>query len=228
MEIGGLVKLSLVDWPGEVAAVIFTRRCNFRCPWCHNRDLVEPLPSSPVLPESEVLSYLSARRQLLSGVVISGGEPTLQDDLAPFLARLKEMGYAVKLDTNGSRPNVLRSLLKEGLVDRVAVDYKVPLSEYPIRVGWAVPDSVYQSLQLVMNLGCGEVRTTVVPGIHSPALLRRMVNELKIDLRVYRLQPFRPGSCLDPKYDDYPAVSREDMAVLEAALRNDATASANL
>lgn len=228
MEIGGLVKLSLVDWPGEVVAVVFTRGCNFRCPWCHNRNLVEPALFPPALPEAEVLSYLAARRRVLTGVVVSGGEPTLQESLVSFLARLKEMGYAVKLDTNGSQPRVLRNLLDKGLVDRVAVDYKVPLAEYPTRLGWPAPGAVRQSLGLVMSHGCGEVRTTIVPGIHSPEVLRRMVRESKIDLRMYRLQPFRPGSCLDPAYDGYPTVSREHVAALEAALRNDAVEGADV
>ena len=222
------MKLSLVDWPGEVAAVVFTRGCNFRCPWCHNRHLVEPAPYAPALPQAGVLSYLAARRQLLTGVVVSGGEPTLQEDLASFLARVKEMGYRVKLDTNGSKPDVLRNLLEEGLVDRLAVDYKVPLAEYAARVGWADPGAVKQSLELVRSRGCGEVRTTVVPGIHSLEVLRRMLHEVEVDPRTYRLQPFRPGSCLDPACDGLPAVSKESVAALEAALHNDAVAGAHI
>lgn len=226
--IGGLVKVSLVDWPGRVAAVVFTRGCNFRCPWCHNRSLVEPALFPPALPEEEVLSHLARRRGLLTGVVVSGGEPTLHTDLVPFLRKVKEMGYAVKLDTNGSRPEFLGQLLTEGLVDRVAVDYKVPLDEYPARLGWAAPQEVRRTIALVVERGCGEVRTTVVPGIHSVEVLRRMVREVTIPPGAYRLQPFRPGSCLDPAYNRYPAVTGEEVAVLAAVLPGHATAGTDI
>ena len=113
MKIHGFQKTTLLDYPGHVAATIFVGGCNFRCPFCHNGQLVLDVAGQPVIPEEEVLTYLKKRRGVLEGVCITGGEPTLQEDLADFIHSLKDLGYLVKLDTNGYRPEVLRSLLQE-------------------------------------------------------------------------------------------------------------------
>ncbi|MDI6813294.1 MAG: anaerobic ribonucleoside-triphosphate reductase activating protein [Desulfitobacteriaceae bacterium] len=115
MIIGGFTKLSTIDWPGKLAAVIFTRGCNFRCPWCHNKSLVWPELYGPEIPGPEVLAYLEKRKSYLDGVVVTGGEPTIQKDLPAFLKKIKNIGLKVKLDTNGSNPNMLEYLLQEGL-----------------------------------------------------------------------------------------------------------------
>lgn len=124
MLIGGLLKFSLIDYPGKVAAVVFTQGCNYRCPFCHNPELVLPELFEPSLDPGDVFSFLEKRRGQLQGVVVTGGEPTLHAGLASFLERIKSMGFLIKLDTNGSSPEVLRGLLERGLLDFVAMDVK--------------------------------------------------------------------------------------------------------
>ena len=129
MKIGGVQKTTMLDFPGKVSAVVFTQGCNFLCPYCHNPDLVFSRQEELSLPD--LLAFLAQRRKILEGVVISGGEPTLHDGLFSFCATLKSLGYAVKLDTNGSRPDVLRQLLQARLVDYVAMDVKATPEQYP-------------------------------------------------------------------------------------------------
>jgi pyruvate formate lyase activating enzyme len=138
MNIAGFVPLSLCDYPGRVAAVVFTQGCNYRCPWCHNGHLL-PLTADPAkrVSEAQVLAVLEERRNRLGGVVVSGGEPTLQLALPRFLRRLKALGLDVKLDTNGSHPNVLRQLLEDRLLDYVAMDVKAPWDRYAALTGMA-------------------------------------------------------------------------------------------
>jgi pyruvate formate lyase activating enzyme len=164
MQIGGFQKTSLIDYPGKVASVIFTQGCNFRCPFCHNRDLVEHLAMKELLAEAQVLGYLAFRRDKIQGVVVTGGEPTLQPDLLNFLAKLKALGYAVKLDTNGSRPDVLREALRLKLVDFVAMDIKAPLQKYASLAGVSVDLSDIQvSRDLILSSGIEhQFRTTAV------------------------------------------------------------------
>lgn len=127
MKIGGLQKLSLIDYPEKISAVIFTQGCNFRCPYCHNPQLVDVKLYQPCLEEKDIFRFLENRRGRLDAVVITGGEPALQDDLIPFIMDIRRLGFAVKLDTNGSRPRVLERLLRDGLVDFIAMDVKAQI-----------------------------------------------------------------------------------------------------
>jgi pyruvate formate lyase activating enzyme len=164
MWIGGLQKLSLIDYPGKLACVIFTRGCNFRCRYCHNPELVLPDKFCPVVPEHEVMDFLMLRTEYLDGVVISGGEPTIQEDLIPFLDKLKHIGYLIKLDTNGSRPDVLRRLIDLKRVDYIAMDVKAPLHRYreTIAVDFP-PETIEESIHVIIKSGIEhEFRTTVV------------------------------------------------------------------
>lgn len=135
MKIYGFQKLTLLDYPEHLAALVFTGGCNFRCPWCHNGDLIHPSSDMPRLDEREVLSQLERRASMLEGVVISGGEPTLQPDLRDFITSCRNMGYKIKLDTNGSRPEILLPLLEDGLVDYVAMDIKADKKTYGTAAG---------------------------------------------------------------------------------------------
>lgn len=135
MKIYGFQKLTLLDYPEHLAALVFTGGCNFRCPWCHNGDLIHPSSDMPCLDECEVLSQLERRASMLEGVVISGGEPTLQPDLRDFITSCRNMGYKIKLDTNGSRPEILIPLLEDGLVDYVAMDIKADKKTYGTAAG---------------------------------------------------------------------------------------------
>ncbi|MBC7092690.1 anaerobic ribonucleoside-triphosphate reductase activating protein [Candidatus Bipolaricaulota bacterium] len=194
MRIGGFLKLSLCDWPGRPAAVVFAQGCNFRCPWCHNPTLVSAEPAGPLIPEEEVLEWLARRRDFLGGVVVSGGEPAVQPDLLSFLAKLKALGLAVKLDTNGSRPEVVAAALGAGLADFVAVDYKVPARMYGMvsSDGLAAAGPVLETVRAVLLVRKGLVRTTAVPGVHDEKILEEMRREAGADILV---QPWRrpPG-----------------------------------
>jgi len=130
MKIGGLQKISFIDYPGSIGAVVFVQGCNFRCPYCHNPELVDPERYGPLLNEGEVLAFLEKRRGKLDAVTLTGGEPTLQPDLVGFLRKVREMGYRIKLDTNGSQPEVLAALIREKLVDYLAMDIKGPREKY--------------------------------------------------------------------------------------------------
>ena len=170
MTICGFQKLTLLDYPGRVAATVFTGGCNLRCPFCHNAQLVTDLRRTPVLDTDEVLAYLQKRRGILDGVCITGGEPTLQPDLPAFLGRLHAMGYAVKLDTNGTNPDLLRRLIADGLVDYVAMDIKQCREKYGIAAG-KIPFQtapIEESIRLLMSGSIPyEFRTTTVRGIHT-------------------------------------------------------------
>ncbi len=197
MEIGGFVPCSLSDFPGRPAAVLFTQGCNYRCPFCHNGGLIRIGPGR--LEEQAVMAQLAERRGLLDGVVVSGGEPTLQPDLPRVCARLQAMGFAVKLDTNGSRPAVLHTLLADQLVDYVAMDVKAPSAKYAALTGVA-PDlgAIRKSIRLLAASGIPhQFRTTVV----APLLtlldldaIRRLLPDNSSHIR----QPFRAEHALDP------------------------------
>lgn len=165
MKIGGLQKVSLIDYPGKICAVVFTRGCNFRCPFCHNASLVLPERfGADEVSEEEVFGFLEIRKGKLDAVVISGGEPTVQRDLPVFIGKIKSMGYEVKLDTNGTNPGVLEDLLRLNLLDYLAMDIKAPFDKYPVLAGRAVDiDSLRKSISLIMNSGLEyEFRTTMV------------------------------------------------------------------
>ncbi|MCL2085509.1 anaerobic ribonucleoside-triphosphate reductase activating protein [Candidatus Saccharibacteria bacterium] len=166
MKIGGLIKTSLVDYPGKVACSIFTIGCNFRCGFCHNPELVDPIRYIQEIPEELVFEFLEKRKDNLDGVAISGGEPTVQPDLAKFLRRVKKLGLLVKLDSNGSNPDVLEDLFGQNLVDFIAMDVKGPIEKYESIMGWPAGAKCKRSIDLILASGIShEFRTTVVKGM---------------------------------------------------------------
>jgi len=170
MELHGLQKLTLLDYPGKTGCTLFFGGCNLRCPFCHNASLVLRPGSCPTIPENELFAFLKKRQGLLDGVCVTGGEPLLQPGLADLLKRIRELGYAVKLDTNGCFPDRLEKLIEAGLVDYVAMDLKNSREEYPKTVGIANFDTapIDQSIRLLMEGRVEyEFRTTVVQGLHT-------------------------------------------------------------
>ena len=169
MQIHGLNKTTLLDYPGIVASTVFTGSCNFRCPYCQNADLVLDPMSQPMISEDEVLSHVKKRKGIIKGVCITGGEPTLQKDLREFIVKLKELDVLVKLDTNGYRPNVTRDLIKEGLIDYVAMDIKSSPEGYSDVAGIKIDTSIIkESVDLIMSSGIDyEFRTTVIREFHN-------------------------------------------------------------
>lgn len=191
MRVVGWVKSSTVDYPGQLCTSVFTPGCNFNCRWCHNRNVWD---SRDEISSDEVLAFLHARQGLLDGVAISGGEPTLQLDLPAFCEQVKQQGFLVKLDTNGSNPQALRELLSRSLVDYVAMDYKAPWQRYSELCGCEVDvRCVQQSMQMVFESGLAyELRTTVVPQLSLDDLLCMAGDEHIPLLQRYALQLYRP------------------------------------
>ncbi|MDR3274312.1 MAG: anaerobic ribonucleoside-triphosphate reductase activating protein [Puniceicoccales bacterium] len=169
MLIGGLQKVSLIDFPGKIASVVFTQACNFRCPFCHNATLVDRRQFGPTLSEDEIFGYLSTRKEQIEGVVISGGEPTLQSDLKQFMCKVKDLGFRTKLDTNGTKPDVVAELINLNLADFIAMDIKHDFARYDLACGvQARIEDIIRSIDLLKTCGVDyEFRTTIVPGIHS-------------------------------------------------------------
>ncbi len=221
MRFGGLQRLTLSDFPGRVAAVAFTAGCNFRCAYCHNPALVACDRGVDSYTARDVLNLLDRRRGKLDGLVISGGEPTLQRALIPFVRQVKRRGLAVKLDTNGSRPEVLGRLLDEGLVDYVAMDVKAPLARYEAVAGAReAARSVGRSIERVLCSAVDhEFRTTVVrPLLASDDVIE--IGCLLYGSARYVLQSFVPGTTLDPALPDTAsAFSTEEMGALRDRLR---------
>lgn len=180
MLINGFQKMTLLDFPGKVACTVFLGGCNFRCPFCHNAGLV--LGSNPEsYTEEEILSYLEKRKGLLDGVCITGGEPTLRPDLLPFIEKVKALGFAVKLDTNGTNPALLKELLDNALVDYVAMDIKNSFEKYPETCGLDGMDldSVKESIALLIGGKVDfEFRTTVVSPLHTPEDIEALAKEI--------------------------------------------------
>ncbi len=222
-------KTSLVDFPGRVAAVIFLPLCNFRCPYCHNAGLVDPERAEGELaPLGEFLAFLDKRKRVLGGVVISGGEPLLHEETPRLAAAIRDRGLAVKIDTNGSFPERLESLLGSGgaqPVDFVSLDLKTAPSSYG-RVAPALPDAadrVLESIRLLRALRRGggpafEIRITCAPGIVGLDDTRAIAAILDPEDEVF-LQEFRPGGCLDPAWDSVEPYPREVMEQLLSEVR---------
>lgn len=201
MNIGALQKFSLIEYPGKICAVIFTQGCNFRCPYCHNRELVDPDFFEPLLPEEDVFAFLTKRRGKLDAVTITGGEPSLQPDIVPFVARLKEMDYLVKIDSNGSCPGVLKELIRPCLVDYVAMDIKGPLEKYASITGTSVGlEKIRESIDLILSSGVRyEFRTTVVASLLDLVDLKK-ISALIPKAERYVLQKFIPSKTLDAAF----------------------------
>lgn len=200
MDIGGLQKNSLIDFPGKIAALIFTQGCNFHCPYCHNPSLI-PMKTGENFPEKEILLFLEKRRGLLEGVAITGGEPTLQEDLPLFCRKLKDLGYPVKLDTNGSTPDILERLIREKLVDFIAMDIKTSPARYsPLLVSFPVKKEIEASIQLILQSGLDhEFRSTCVyPFITEENILE--VLPLVRGANRYSLQHFSDVSLLNTHF----------------------------
>ena len=216
MHIKGLQKLSLLDYAGHVACTVFTGGCNFRCPFCHNASLVLSPAKDFDIDEAEFFAFLRKRHGILDGVCVSGGEPTLMPDILDFLAKIKAIGYDVKLDTNGSRPDVLRAAIEQGLVDYVAMDIKNSPEKYALTAGLDCFDlsAVRESVGILLEGKVGfEFRTTVVPGYHEEGDIEKICEWIK-GADKYFLQPFKnSGDILGGLYDTFSESELEALLV---------------
>lgn len=195
MKIYGLEKLSLVDYDGKVSATIFTGKCNFRCGFCHNSPLVVDFDSLPPLDEKEVFDYLKKRIGILEGVCITGGEPTLQTTLPSYCEKLKEIGYSVKLDTNGTNPEMVKSLHQNGLVDYFAMDIKNDKESYASIIGFDKFDTskIEQTVEYFLTSDVNyEFRTTLINEFHAEDNMKKIGEWIK-GAKAYFMQKFKDG-----------------------------------
>ena len=222
MKVTGIQKLTLLDYPGVVACTVFTAGCNFRCPFCHNAMLVLPEQiDNECLTDDEVFGFLQKRRGVLDGVAVTGGEPLLHADMPEFLARVKELGYKIKLDTNGSNPELLSEIIKNKLVDRVAMDIKNAPEEYARTIGLESFDiaPVERSKEMLLSGETDyEFRTTVVKGIHTKESLIGAAKWIE-GAKEYYLQQFKDsGNLILP--DGLSAYDEKQMHTLADAVRD--------
>lgn len=213
-----LEKCTLIDYPGHTACMVYTIGCNFRCPYCHNPELVDETAEGKVT-EDDVLAFLDTRKGLLDGVVITGGEPTMHDDLLSFMGKVKAKGFLVKLDSNGTHPEVLREAIGKELVDYVAMDIKSPMAKYMSTVARPVDlQRIEESKRLIMSSGIEyEFRTTVVKALLSQEDIVQIGKEIKGAKR-YFLQTFVPTKILNPQFKRKTSYGKEEMEGFKKAL----------
>lgn len=212
LPIKDIQKLSLIDYPGKLCATIFLGGCNFRCPYCYNVNLVLEPENLRTIPEQEVLDFLSERKGFLDGICVGGGEPTIHEELPIFLSKVKKIDLLVKVDTNGSKPKMLKRLIDEGLVDYIAMDVKAPLRKYRKTVRAKVDiENIKESIGLIRASGVDyEFRITVVPGLTTEEDLLEIAKTLKSSKR-FVIQQFRPGRTLDESFKDVAPYSIEKL-----------------
>jgi len=221
MEIGGLQKVSLIDYPGRIAATVFIIGCNFRCPWCYSRELVLPeeIQNQPRIPEKDFFNFLEERKELLEGVTICGGEPTIHKELPNFIKQIKKMGYLVKLDTNGSNPQMLKKLISKDLIDYVSMDVKAPRERYEKVVGGKVNlKDIEKTIEILKKSNLDfEFRTTLVPTLIEKKDVLEIAQWIKLAKRYY-LQNFRPEKTIDPKFKKIKPYPQEYLIEIQKAI----------
>jgi len=221
MKIGGLQKTSLIEFPGKICAIIFTQGCNFRCPYCHNPELVEPEKFSNLISEEEIFSFLKKRKKYLNAVSITGGEPCLQKDIFEFMDKIKNMGFLIKLETNGSFPEVIKTSIKKSFVDYLSMDIKGPFEKYDKIVRVKIDISkIKESINLIMNSGLNyEFKTTVVKSLITKKDFESIGNSIK-GAKLYFLQKFVSIKLLDPDFSKEETYSDEEFEEIKNLMKN--------
>lgn len=227
MEIGGLQKLTLIDFPGRIAATVFLIGCNFKCPWCYSSELVLPekIKLQPRISEKDFFNFLRERRELLEGVCIGGGEPTINKELSEFIKKIKKLGYLVKLDTNGSNPKMLKKLIDDNLIDYVAMDIKqaqiskLKIQNYERAAGVKVDlNKIRKSIEIIKDSGIDyELRTTVVPTVHTKEDIIQIAKEISLAKKYY-LQNFLPEKTIDPEFEKIKPYPQEYLLEIQKAI----------
>jgi pyruvate formate lyase activating enzyme len=210
MIISGLEKQTVLDYPGKLACTVFIFGCNFRCGFCHNPELVVD-DGRPEIKQDVILDFLRERRRFLDGVCITGGEPTINIDLPDFISKIKSMGFAVKLDTNGSNPDMLKRLIDNNLIDYIAMDIKAPLDSYDKVTNIETnKDKIQKSIDIIKNFPEHEFRTTVVPGLFDERDAMFIGEWLKGSKRFY-IQQFRGIKTLNKDFLEKKPFSKEEL-----------------
>ncbi len=212
MKIGGLQRFSLIDYPEKLSAVVFSIGCNFRCPYCHNPNLVDPQRYAESIAKNYIFDFLRSRKGALDALVITGGEPCLQAELIDFIKVVKHMGFLIKLDTNGSFPEVLEEIIQKGLVDYIAMDIKSPLERYSQVVCSPVDmEKIRQSIKLIINSGLShEFRTTLLKSIINSDDIAKIA-ELASGAKLFALQNFVASNILNPKLRSEKPIGKEEL-----------------
>jgi len=221
MKIGGLQKLTLIDYPGRLAATVFLTGCNFKCPFCYASELVLPekIKKQPKISEKELFKFLKERKKLIEGIVLCGGEPTTSKGLIPLIKKIKKMGFFVKLDTNGSDPEVLKRLIDEKLIDYVAMDIKGPKKKYNNFAGRRVDiEKIQKSIDILKEGKVDyEFRSTIVPTLHAKEDVIEMAKWIRGAKRYY-LQNFRPEKTIDPSFEKIKPYPQEFLLEIQKAI----------
>jgi len=226
MKIGGIQKLTLIDSPGCLAATVFLIGCNFRCVFCYSSELVLPekIKNQPVFSNKEVLSFLKQRKDLLEGVVICGGEPTINNNLPSFIKQIKKLGFLVKLDTNGSNPRMLKRLIDKKLINYVAMDIKAPKEKYLdiVKVSGFLKSNIIKNIEKSINVLKKskidyEFRTTVVPSLHGKNDILKIVDWIKPAKRYY-LQGFKGEKTINPGFEKLRPYADEYLLEIHQAI----------
>lgn len=219
MNLAGLQKLSLIDYPGKTCAVVFTQGCMFKCKFCHNAEILDPTAKGSLL-ESHLFEFLSNRVSRLDGVTISGGEPCIQKELPVFIEKIKKLGFLVKLDTTGYYPRMLQNLLNKNLLDYIAMDVKAPLEKYEhITQTHVYAQKLRESIRIIKESGIDyEFRTTLPRKILNPDDIMNIGKEINGAKR-YVLQHFNNGKTLDPTLKSTPSFTNEEVQVLKKQLK---------
>jgi pyruvate formate lyase activating enzyme len=220
VKIGGFQKVSLIDCPGKISSIVFTQGCNFRCPYCHNPELVDPGRYGELIAEDEILAFLEKRRGKIDAVTVTGGEPMLQHDLGRFLETVSGMDYFIKVDTNGSCPDVLENLIRLKLVDYWAMDVKGPFKKYrQITASKVETEKILRSIELIRSSQSRyEFRTTVV---RSQLNHRDLISTARVLNKpdLYVLQPFNARKTLEKRFLSEKSYSPEEFSKIRGALQ---------
>ena len=226
IKIGGLQKLTLIDYPSRVACTVFLVGCNFKCPWCYNSQLVTEDKASQreIIPEDEFFAFLKQRQGFLEGVVVCGGEPTMYEDLPQFIKKIKNLKYLVKLDTNGSNPSLLKNLIEEKLIDYVAMDVKLPKERYKEVFKNVSVNKIEQSIKILKKSNIDfELRTTVVPKVLTKKDIIEITKWItalppKEKPLKYFLQDFKPKDTIDKEFEKLTPYPREYLLEIQRAI----------
>lgn len=214
MKLAGIQKVTLLDYPGHIACTVFTRGCNFRCPFCHNMELVTNFDNSKDIDENEIIEFLKTRAGKLEGVCITGGEPLISDEVFSFMRKIKEIGFKIKLDTNGTFPQRINTALKEKLIDMIAMDIKSSENNYNFVAGVNVDiDKIKESISIIRNCGIDyEFRTTCVKGLHERNDFEG-IGKLILGADKYYLQNFRQVENVTP--DNLCGFKKEELEIFK-------------
>lgn len=220
MEIKGFLRNSFVDWDGKITSVIFLPGCTFRCGYCYNRSMVMEPEKIVTIDFNDIKDHLEKNKGFIDGVVITGGEPTFHSDLPELVDMIKSLGYPVKLDTNGSNPDMLEKIISGKMVDYIAMDIKAPLERYSEVAGVVVnTDNIKRSIELIRNSGIDyEFRTTIIPSIHGESEIEKIADEIR-GAKKYALQRFIARENIDPKFMNELSPTNEYMEKMKAVAR---------